>query len=245
MLSAIIIDDEPKAIEVLEHLINHIGAVNIIDKETNPNKGLRSIMVNKPDVVFLDMNMPEKSGISFLKELKELNVSIKVIVVSAFDKYTFEAFKYSASDFLQKPVVLDELREIIDRLNDQQSKEPDLNTTVAKFQDVEKIKLVSGTKILFLKPEQIIYLTADGNYTKAILMGGKEELITTGIGKIAEELPKVFFKISRSVIINSTYLSALIKRNRTCVLNDELKEYKLKASVNPFYELESNFVSKA
>ena len=239
VLNAIIIDDEPNAIQVLEQLLNYIGEVDIIAKETNANKGLREIMVHKPDVVFLDINMPDKNGIALLKELEELNIDVKVIVVSSYEHYTFEAFKNSAVDFLLKPVVIEDLREAVERLLNSK-KNHNLNHKPSPFHTPEKIKLVSGSKTLIINSQQIIFFKADGNYTYLQLSNNKSELITMGIGKIEKTLPNHFIKISRSIIINSDYIAALNKRDHVCVLNCENKEYQLKASVNQFYDLEKS-----
>ena len=239
LLNAIIIDDELNAINVLEQLLDYVGSVKVIAKETNPNKGLRQIIIHKPDVVFLDIDMPEKNGISLLKELRELNIDIKVIIVSSHEEYTFEAFKNAAIDFLLKPVVIEDLKETVQRLLKPENKQH-IKKASGQLDTRDKIKLTTGSKTLLIKPSQAIYFKADGNYTNVQLTGNKTELITAGIGKIEKMLPDNFKKISRSIIINSDYLVALVKRNRICILNHENNEYQLKASMNLFYDLEKN-----
>ena len=235
-LTAVLIDDEANALIVINHLLSTTGRVDIVAQETNPNLGLRQIVVHQPDVVFLDVDMPGKDGITLLKEIKELGVPVKVVMVSAYDKYIFEAFKGSAVDFLLKPIVMDDLLAVLNRL--QEGTTSDIKQAISQIEEAGKITLSSGGKTLLLEPEQILFVTADGNYSNITLKGGKVHLITMGIGKLEKLLPTGYYRISRSVIINTRHLTGLIRRKRTCILTDGEKEYPIKASGTCFYELE-------
>lgn len=239
-LSAILIDDESNALKVLNHLLSITGKVNVVAQEINPNLGLKQIVTHKPDLVFLDVNIPNKDGITLLKEINELKLNVRVIIVSAYDKYVFEAFKNSAIDFLLKPIVLDQLVDVLDRV--QLSEKQNLKKIVQQLDQSHKLKFSSGGKILLLAPEQIFYLSADGNYTNLISTEGKEHIITTGLGKLESILPNNFLKISRSIIINTQHLSGLIKGKKLCILSCNGNDHYLKASSNGFYELESRFI---
>jgi len=240
--SAVLIDDEPKAMDELEHLLEISGKVNVVAKECKPNMGLRQIVVHRPDIVFMDVDMPEKDGISLLKEINELKISVRVVLISEHDHHVFEAFKCNAADFLLKPVISSRLNEVLERFQP-------LETISLRSKDSEplhereKLLLPSGRKSLLVKEDQILYLKADGNYSQLIIAGGSEHLLTKGLGMIEKKLPECFFRISRSIIINTHHLSALLRGKKFCLLNDGQKEYQVKASTQPFYELENRFCS--
>ncbi|TAJ09216.1 DNA-binding response regulator [Marinilabiliaceae bacterium JC017] len=236
-LKAVLIDDESNALKVLSHLLIATCKVEVVAMETNPNIGLRQIVVHTPDVVFLDVDMPQKDGITLLKEIHELDLPVKVVMVSAYDNFIFDAFKSSAVDFLLKPIVMEDLCAILQRLQSAENNK-DLKQTITQIEEAEKIKISDGGKTLLLEPEQILFITADGNYSNITLKGGKVHLITLGIGKLEKQLPQNFFRVSRSVIINTQRLTGLIRRKRTCIISDGEKEYPVKASGTAFYELE-------
>jgi two-component system LytT family response regulator len=238
LFKAVLIDDESKALDVLSYLLKATGKVEVIAKETNPNMGLRQVMIHQPDLVFMDIDMPEKNGLEVLKELNELQCKSKVIVVSAHDEFVFEAFKNSAIDFLLKPVMINDLNQLMVRLLNNIGSQKTIRVTSDESQ---KLKFITGNTSVFLYPKEIIFFKADGNYTCVITTDGKERLLTAGVGKVEQILTTSFVRISRSIIINTQYLAMLVKGKRLCVLKHNEEEYQLKASVNNFYELERQF----
>lgn len=238
--SAVLVDDEPETLENLERLLKVTGQVQVVAKESKPNMGLRQIVVYRPDIVFLDVEMPEKDGISLLKEINELKMQVRVVMMASRDHFIFEAFKNNAADFILKPLRVNDLYAVIKRFQSVGNSAVKRSENMQN-QEYEKLLFPAGKKTLLVKKEQILYLKADGNYSQLITSDGGEYLITSGLGNIEKRLSDCFFRISRSVIINTEYLSALLRGKKMCMLTNGQKEYQVKASSQPFYELEARY----
>ena len=110
MLKAIIIDDEPKGRSILQQLLAlHAPKITVVSTAANAEEGLKLIDLHNPDVVFLDIEMPGKSGFELLREIGSIN--FKVVFVSAHNHYSLKAIKFHAFDYLLKPIDLDELKQ--------------------------------------------------------------------------------------------------------------------------------------
>ena len=123
MLNAIIIDDERNALEVLEMQLQHFcPEVNVVAKCDGGEKGIAAIKKHQPQIVFLDIEMPHKNGFDVLNETKGLNY--EVIFTTAYDQFAIKAFKFSAVDYLLKPVDVTELRAAVDKVKNRATQEP-------------------------------------------------------------------------------------------------------------------------
>ena len=134
MLKGIIIDDEVHGIELLKYLINdNCPGVSIVASETSPVEGIELIKEYKPDVVFLDLEMPEMSGFELLDELKHL--SFHVIFTTAHDNYTLKAFKYNTIDYLLKTIIVSELISAVNKL-EAEVKNNSSNTSIHQLLEI-------------------------------------------------------------------------------------------------------------
>ncbi|MEA1875409.1 MAG: response regulator, partial [Bacteroidota bacterium] len=127
-LSCIIIDDEPKAIDILTQLINQAGLAHQITSHSELTAAKLAIVKDSPDVIFLDIHMPHKSGIDFHDELRAIGIKSSIVFVTAYDQYAIQALKRHAYDYLVKPVDYEELVECLSRLH------TDVNTQKLKDQ---------------------------------------------------------------------------------------------------------------
>ncbi len=114
-LNCILIDDEQEALDRLESLLIKFDFVNILEKIYNPEEAVEKIVVLKPDLVFVDVEMPRKTGFDIIKEIREQNVNPKFIFVTGYNQYAIKAIRAAAFDFLVKPVDIDELKDAINR----------------------------------------------------------------------------------------------------------------------------------
>ena len=221
-LSAIIIDDEAGAITVLVKLLERVGGVEVVATEQNPNLGLRHIMVMKPDIIFLDIQMEKKNGIALLKEIKELSVDSHVVIVSGYDDYTFEAFKHGASDYLVKPVVMEELERTLFRIAKKNNK--GITATEESTSQVAARPEEDGVSIRLAKDKgyvlaaDIVYLSASGSYTEIYIKGCRKEICTRGLWLLERELPAYFFRIHRSTVVNTRLVKSISFDDSTCDL---------------------------
>ena len=119
-INCIIIDDEQEACDRFESLLSKIPGVEVTAKENNPEKGIKEVIKLFPDIVFLDVEMPGKSGFDVVSEIREMKVFPTFIFVTGYNQYAIKAIRNAAFDFLLKPVDIDELKEAINRFNNLQ-----------------------------------------------------------------------------------------------------------------------------
>jgi len=223
--TAIIIDDEPDAIAQLKKLLTEHPQIKVVETFQSTDKALISILKNKPGLLFLDVEMPGQDGIDFLKDLQQIENPPTVVMVTAFESYMLEAFRNHAFDYLLKPVGREELKKVIERFENQQSKQ---NIKGLLSELGNKIRIPGVYETWFLSPGQIFYLQADGRYTDIILTDGKQIKTSINLGKLDEMLPdKTFKRISKSNIINASYLQKLDHRKKACVLQVGEKKVEL------------------
>jgi two-component system LytT family response regulator len=241
-VSCILVDDEIEGLDILETLLLQIEGVNVLAKVNDSQMLIAELIAHRPDIVFLDINMPKKSGLDLLKEINALNIEVAVIFVTAFDQYVFEAIKNSAFDYLVKPVDREELRNTLERFCENREEVPPLTEIINSLEGVSKIKIPVSTGSLFFDQEEMIYFVADGNYTNIHLLGKDIELTSLNIGKLEEKLAcRTFFRISRQMIVNLKYLYKLDKKEKECILRVGDEEISLPVSRQYISLLDSCF----
>jgi two-component system LytT family response regulator len=214
-MKAIIIDDEPKGRNILMQLLNqNFPQIKVAATAASADEGIKQIDAWKPDVVFLDVEMPGKNAFEMLKELGQID--FKVIFVSAHNHYALNAIKLSALDFLLKPVDLNDLAEAIERLNAQPA--PSVQQVPHLLQQIQypktklgKIAIASLNTIEFVNINDIICCKADNVYTEVCLLNST--IISTKNLKDFEDLltPHFFFRVHHSYLINMNHIKKYIK----------------------------------
>lgn len=207
MITALIIDDEPGARKTLRELLAALAPeIQLLDEAANITDGAALINRYAPDLVFLDVQMPDGTGFDLLGSLSEIN--FKTIFVSAFDSFAITAFKYSAVDYLLKPVDATELLRAIEKLKapDEQPNQK-IKVLLGNRKAIEKIALPSIEELFFVKPDEIIRCQSDNNYTRFYLKSGQNILVCRTLKDYEELLePLGFFRIHKSDLINLQYL---------------------------------------
>jgi two-component system LytT family response regulator len=232
MIKAIIIDDEPKGRNILQQLLlTHFNDINILATAENANEGLQKIDIHKPDVIFLDVEMPGKSGFDLLREAGKID--FKVVFVTAYNHYSLKAIKFSAFDYLLKPVDLDELKITIDKLRtsllpgSQKQMENLLTATSPIGKNMSKLAIASANSIELIDHTDILYFEARGSSCCVFLHNGKK-IIASKTLKDFEELlnDHFFFRIHHSYLVNLQHVVKYIKGEGGSVLicnNTELE----------------------
>lgn len=207
MITALIIDDEPGARKTLRDLLAaHVPEIQLLDEAANITDGAALINRYAPDLVFLDVQMPDGTGFDLLSNLHEIN--FKTIFVSAFDSFAINAFRYSAIDYLLKPVDQNELIRAVEKLkaHDEQRNQK-IKVLLGNRKAIEKIALPSVEELFFVKPDEIIRCQSDNNYTRFFLKSGQNILVCKTLKDYEELLePLGFFRIHKSDLINLQYL---------------------------------------
>ncbi|MDP4280601.1 MAG: LytTR family DNA-binding domain-containing protein [Bacteroidota bacterium] len=232
ILKVILIDDEPQAISVLEQILLNYPRLKICGKITDPGIAMSVIRDIKPDLVFLDIEMPGKDGFEILKEINDLGLNPWIIFVTAFDQFAIRALRSAAFDYLLKPVDLEELDNAIVRLfrmlsgnspeNDDNPLSEKTKKLIVETTGHGKIKISTGNGFIFLRPEDIFYILADWNYSEIYYSQYHHDIVTTNLGSIWKMLPSgSFFRITRSLIVNLKYLSKVNRKKRQIIINKD------------------------
>jgi two-component system LytT family response regulator len=209
VIRTVLVDDEIDSIRVLERLLEtHCPKINIVGKAAGVESAMEIIQASKPDLLFLDIEMTQGNAFDLLNKLKPLN--FLVIFVTAFAEYAIRGFKYSALDYLLKPIDIDELVAAVARAAER-LQEKNLTDQLKIFQEnigtyqlnLQKLAVPIPTGLMFVVIRDIIRLEAKGSYT-VIHLQNKEQLLTTrNIKEYEMLLPEsIFFRAHNSHIIN-------------------------------------------
>lgn len=201
-MKAIIIDDERLARTELKKLLQDFPEVEVIDEATNADDGIAKIESQQPDLVFLDIQMPGKTGFDMLAQLEK---TPQVIFTTAYDEFALKAFEVNALDYLLKPIEPKRLADAIQKLNSTEHKEVKaegefVNNSLLTENDQVFVK--DGEKCWFVKLGDIRLFESVGNYAK-VFFGTNKPLILKSLNALEERLDeKVFFRANRKHIVN-------------------------------------------
>jgi DNA-binding LytR/AlgR family response regulator len=198
MINCIIVDDEQHAIDILVHYVKQTPLLNLVAFTTNPLEALQILATQKIDLVFLDVQMPELSGIDFVRAI---NGHTRVILTTAYSEFALEGYELDVTDYLLKPVRLPRFLTAVQKaakaLNEVMA-EPAHQTPE---DDYIFVKTESKGKLLKINLPDIDYIEGMKNYV-AIYCGGKKILVYTNMKDLEERLPqKQFIRVHRSFII--------------------------------------------
>jgi two-component system, LytTR family, response regulator len=215
MIKAVIIDDESRGRATLQNLIGkYCPQVEICGEADGVTSGIELIVKTKPELVFLDVQMGDGSGFDLLENIS--NPSFRLIFVTAYDQYAIRAFRFSAIDYLLKPVNPDELVNAVKRAtgtNPLAEVSKKLDVLLSNRSGLEKIALASTEGIHLMKVRDIVRCESDSNYTTIFLCGGQKIVATKTLKEFDEILtPLNFFRIHQSHLVNLDYI---VKYNKT------------------------------
>jgi two-component system, LytTR family, response regulator len=218
MINAIIIDDEKKCVSLLEKMIGQsLPDIHILATATQPEEGIKLIRQYEPDLVFLDIEMPKKNGFEVLEATKD--IPYEIIFTTAYNQYAIKAIRFSALDYLLKPVDSDELTHAVQRYKSkhisdtrQQQLEMLFSNLKNLSQPFHKISVTTLEGVIFINTNDILYCEATGSYTILYLRNG-EKLTTSRPLKDFEELlhEHSFFRIHHSYLININEMKRYVK----------------------------------
>lgn len=211
MIQCNIIDDEPKNITILKELLKqHCPDVHVTAEATNAPEAIQVIRKTQPHLVFLDIEMPETNAFGLLNQL--LPINFETIFVTAFETYAFQAFKYSALDYLLKPIDIDDLtiavEKAVTRIREKKpSRKPDFFHNQLPGYTFSKIALSTADGLTFYPIADIVCCTAKGACTQIDFIKDKS-LTTAGTLKEFEEMlpADVFCRVHHSYLVNLNYI---------------------------------------
>jgi two-component system, LytTR family, response regulator len=215
MIKAILIDDEKHCIITLEHLLSKHKDVTIVATTQDSTQAQELIRIHQPDLVFLDIEMPNMNGFDVLSLFNP--VPFKVIFTTAYDQYALKALRLNALDYLLKPLDDEEITIALDKFKNQEvsiTSEQVQNLhlfTNGKMQDTIALSTQEG--LLFVKIDDIMYLEASSNYTMIVMHDKSKHLASKTLATFEEVLSDntLFFRSHKSHIVNLKFIKQYVR----------------------------------
>ncbi|MEM9848398.1 MAG: response regulator, partial [Bacteroidota bacterium] len=212
MKKVIIIDDESAARKLIKQYLADYAELILVGEANNGVDAIKIINEFKPDLIFLDVQMPGLTGFEVLPHLEEIP---QIIFSTAYDQYALKAFEVHAIDYLLKPYTKDRFRSAIDRIKTNaavQNVQPLAENLIMEKQTYpQRILVQSGKRLVTIAVEDIVWIEADGDYSR-LITAQDNFLSNYGISKIEEKLnPDFFLRVHRSSIINIQFIESVYK----------------------------------
>ena len=223
--TAVVIDDERLARVELKTLLQQIPEVKLVGEAANADQGLALIHSQQPDLIFLDINMPERSGFDLLEDMDEVP---PVIFTTAYDEYAIRAFEFNALDYLLKPIRFERLQEAVQKiLLADQSVASQFPTDEKPY--LEYLFLRDGERACFKSLQEISLFSSYGNYVK-VYFSGQSILVHRSLNRLEKRLPDHhFFRANRYSIVNVAHILKIrpSTRGKLIVLLTDDREIEL------------------
>jgi len=205
-MKALIIDDERLARTELKRLLSPFKEINVVGEAVNADDALEKIQELNPDLLFLDIQMPGKTGFDMLEELDSVPT---VIFVTAYDEYALKAFEYNALDYLLKPIEPKRLEETVNKLIEKKRKKTISELDKDFLSESDQVFVKDGEKCWFVKLENVRLFESEGNYVR-IYFGENKPLILRTLNYLDERLDdKTFFRANRKHIVNLKWIASI------------------------------------
>ncbi len=227
-INAVIIDDEKLSADALIWELDGLEYdIEILGIANSATEGIRLIEEKKPDLVFLDIEMPVMNGFDMLRSMDRINFSI--IFTTAYDQYAINAFEINALDYLLKPVSADKLQQALDRFLSQKTSD----TWVEKLEQLQrvlkqqnpcfnKIAIPTQEGLEFLVVDKIVRCSSDSNYTNIYLADEKPIMVSKTLGNIQERInSELFVRVHKSHLINLNYVRKYVKAEGGYIVMDD------------------------
>jgi len=226
-ITAIIIDDEERARRVLNTtLAKYCPEVKVLAQCKDVPEGVRQINIHRPDVVFLDIEMPNYNGFELLDFFR--SVDFEIIFVTAYNEHALRAFEVSAVDYLLKPIRIDQLEQAVQKLTKQlQSTTMHDRLEVLRenlqAQYLQKITVPIAEGLLFVKVQDISHVDAEGAYSKLWLTDGSNLLVSKKLKYFEDTLSDIpfFYRVHRSHLINLYKIKMYNRRESMLILENQ------------------------
>lgn len=199
MINCIIVDDEQHAIDILVHYVKQTPLLNLVATTTNPIEALQMVATQKIDLIFLDIQMPELSGMDLIKAI---HGKAKIILTTAYSEFALESYELDVVDYLLKPIRLPRFLQAVQKaINELEDRNIEKHTLDDAEDDYIFVKTESKGKLLKINLNEIDYIEGMKNYV-AIYCGGKKTLVYTSMKDLEERLSKKqFIRVHKSFII--------------------------------------------
>lgn len=232
MIKTIIVDDESHSRETILELIKlYCDNIEVVGQAEDVKSGLMAIRKYKPDLVLLDIKMPDGTGFDLVRQINRVN--FKIIFITAYEEYAIKAFKFSALDYLLKPIDPEELTMAIDKVSNSLSNE-NLGNKINEFMTYmdhfrndaagKKIILKTAENIYVVDADEIISIESDNNYSRFHLIEGETIFVSKTMKEYVPMLKgHVFYRVHQSYIINLNHVKRYHREENICIMSDGSK----------------------
>jgi two-component system LytT family response regulator len=206
-IKAVIVEDSRLARNELKELLKNHPYIELVGEAENVDLGFELIQKENPDLLFLDINMPEKDGFELLEMLDEVPITV---FTTAFDEYAIKSFEYNALDYLLKPINEKRFATAIEKVKSKiEDKEEEISSD-KKLLESSQIFIKDGEKCWLVKIGDISHFEIVGNYTRVFFQDNKPMLYKS-LNQIEEKLPQAsFFRVNRQQIINTNFIADVV-----------------------------------
>lgn len=227
-MKAILIDDEKRARILLKAMLtDYCPEIEVLGDYSDLESGVSAIKRIQPDVVFLDIELPESSGLQVLDYFEEGQIDFSIIFVTAYNEFAIQAFKLSAVDYLLKPINPEKLIEAVNHFKNIKVKElrqiEQLRHNL--YESKKKIVIPSRNDIQYIDPEEILFVKADGSYCQFSLKNGKKIMMSKNLKFVEDMLCEFHFlqRIHKSFIVNLNEIKAFQRNDNKLILRNGLE----------------------
>ncbi|MGD1947483.1 MAG: LytR/AlgR family response regulator transcription factor [Croceivirga sp.] len=204
-INAVIVEDSRLARNELKELLKSHKNIELMGEAENVDQGFEIIEKHNPDLLFLDINMPEKDGFELLEMLDEVPI---IIFTTAFDEYAIKSFEFNALDYLLKPINQKRFDQAIERVKEKL--EGASNEKAKQLKTSSQIFIKDGEKYWLLKIGKISHFEIEGNYTR-VFFDGQKPMLYKSLNQIEEKLPKDnFFRVNRQQLVNINFIKEVV-----------------------------------
>jgi two-component system LytT family response regulator len=242
-IKAVIVDDSPQARKLLRLMLQEFAPeFDIVGEAENGNTGIEAIKKKQADVAFLDIDMPEKSGIELAEELLKENINCRIVFTTAFNQYAINAFRLSAIDYLLKPINEQQLQESVEKIK----LHVQLKTAKEQLKALSKNLKANEKQVIcipiqngydYINIHDIEYLEADGSYVHLFLKDKKQKTVSKNLKYFEQTLDSFsnFVRVHRSFIINLDLMASFSKSGRGTIIMQNGKEVDLARDRRSFF----------
>lgn len=232
IIDTMIVDDSKKSIDLLENDLSQYNDIHVVYTTTDIKEAEKFIYKSKPQLLFIDIEMPGKNGLEFIEDLNR-NIDFKILVVfySAFEKYLINVLRLSAFDFLQKPYFPEELDNIIERVRDAFNNTEEEHVTEIKFKDLIGMQTNTGLDILNSKDIVLFQYNSIVRTWQMLYHDNKQYKLKMNLkAKDILNINPSFVQISQNCILNLNYLNSIENKKLKCILIEPFSDVELYVS---------------
>lgn len=236
----LIVDDEPEARKLLKSLLSEINHVKVVGEADSAENALYKIVEHYPNLVFMDINMPGKTGMELVELMHSRNVDVPIVFVSAYEKYAIKAIQNQVYDFLLKPVDPEDLKAMVEKHKRLKKKDlpGKLMEVLGSIKESTKIRINSRHSYILINPDEIVYCDAEDGYTNLYLITGKKEVSNTSLTQVEKKVEKRnFYRLGRSLLVNLDHVRSISKATDSVLLQYKEHRWEVFASHKSIKEL--------